>query len=162
MAFFKAGQADKVWAAVCTATRAGGLGWGAKLSLKDRDHPAVMVFTADSKDNLELECVRGALKALLIEQGLDGQALNLRYKTDEATAKGLFSMNDVLGREPALISGGGGGVGGGGGSIYPADFAAVSMDRDVSTKCFYYNSKQGCSRGAACHYKHSPKDTTKL
>ena len=128
-----------MWAAVKTATAAGELGWAAKLSRKDASKPALMVFTADHEDVDERERVRAGLRRLLQDQGLTGEQLDLRYKTDEATEKKQFSVNDVSGR--------------GGAARHDGTDAAVSAYRDIKTPCKFFMAGN-CKRGSDCFYLH--------
>ena len=125
-------DADALWVAAAGATRAGELGWAVKMSLKDPARPALMVFTRDHADAEDRELVRVALRALLVDAGL--VAPNLRYKTDEATAAGVYSGRDVGGR-------------GDGGRI-------ASQYHDLSDECKHYKSARGCRNGAACKWRH--------
>ena len=141
MAFFSATQVDDVWEAVCGATRSGNLGWGTKLSLKDRAKPALMAFTVDAEDADERDNVLQALRDLLAAQGLSGTELDLRFKTDADTRAGRFSRNDVSHREAYTDAGG--------------HYTSVSAYTNIASPCKFYNSSRGCMRGDACHYQHN-------
>lgn len=89
-------DADILWSAIAAATRAGLLGWGTKMSLKDRTRPALMVFTKDHADAADRERVLNGLREMLASEGIESG--DILYKTDEATAAGLYSSQDVGGR----------------------------------------------------------------
>lgn len=129
-----------MWAAVTAATSAGELGWAAKLSRKDITKPvALMVFTSDHEDADERERVRAALRRLLQDQGLDGEELDLRYKTDATSDQKVFSVNDVLGR--------------GGVARRDGTDVGVSQYRDIKTPCRFFLQGR-CARGSSCFYLH--------
>ena len=148
-------EPDLLWSLVAEATRDGKLGWGTKMALKDRSNPALMCFTGDHEDEADRERVRLELRGLLLHAGMDAETVNLRYKTDEATAAGQYSKEDVYGRGGgrgrASAAGGGGGRGGGGGG---GGFGHVSTYYDVSERCRFVDTARGCQKGAACKYSH--------
>jgi hypothetical protein len=154
-------EPDLLWSLVAEATRDGKLGWGTKMALKDRANPALMCFTADHEDEADRERVRLELRDLLLHAGLDAEKVNLRYKTDEATAAGLYSREDVDGRGGrGRAAGGGGGRGGGGGGWGGGGgggggaYGHVSSYYDVSERCRFIDTPRGCLKGAACKYSH--------
>lgn len=92
-------DADVLWSAVAAATRSGELGWATKMSLKDRARPALMVFTKDHANAADRDRVRSGLCELLESVGIESG--DIRYKTDAATAAGVYSSQDVAGRRGA-------------------------------------------------------------
>jgi len=108
------------------------------MALHDPKRPALMVFTRDHEDAGDRERVRENLRALLDREGF---RCDLRYKTDEATAAGVYSGKNVRG------VGGGGGEGAGGGS------RVVSQYHDVG-ECRFFSTPDGCRFGDACKWRH--------
>jgi len=89
-------DADKLWLVAASATREGLLGWASKISFRERSRPALMCHTVDHENEGDRDRVCYALRTLLVDNGFGEPPL--RYKTDEATEKGIFSAKDVGGR----------------------------------------------------------------
>jgi hypothetical protein len=128
-------DADVLWSAIAASTRAGQLGWATKMSLRDRARPALLVFTKDHADDADRERVRNSLRELLDSVGVASG--DIRYKTDAATAAGVYSKQDVGGRSGA-----------GAGAQYYNGLGQREM-------CKYYMSSVGCRFGSACKYRHA-------
>jgi hypothetical protein len=86
---------DELWSIFSEHTNDGYLGWGTKLSLKNKEKPALMCYTKDHLDKTDTERVSDALYSLLADIGIQPRDISLKYKTDEATLKGLYSALDV-------------------------------------------------------------------
>jgi len=54
-----------------------------------------MCYTKDHLDKTDTERVSDALYSLLADIGIQTRDISLKYKTDEATLKGLYSALDV-------------------------------------------------------------------
>jgi len=126
---------DELWSIFSEHTNDGYLGWGTKLSLKNKEKPALMCYTKDHLDKTDTERVSDALYSLLADIGIQPRDISLKYKTDEATLKGLYSALDVDKR--ALQKG-----------------LAISQIVDKRAVCLFYKTPKGCRHGAECRYRH--------
>jgi hypothetical protein len=124
-------DADALWRLAAERTRDGALGWGTKMSIKDKERPALMCFTVDHTDNDDRKRVQLAMRALLEE--CCGGEVDIRYKTDEATASKTYSGLDVEARGKAG--------------------ALASQYHDMRTVCRFFQQGK-CNRGSACKFLH--------
>ena len=125
-------DADKLWRMAAERTRDGALGWGTKMSIKDKARPALMCFTVDHTNDNDRERVQQAMRALL-EECCGGEDIDIRYKTDEATASKVFSGRDVEGRGAA-------------GQL-------SSKYHSMRTVCKFFLEGR-CHRGSSCKFLH--------
>ena len=126
---------DTLWAMAAEHTREGFAGWGLKLSLKNMDKPALMFYTKNYEDEEDRERVKASVYSLLADFGIPTSKRSLRYKTDEATAQGLYSARDVdkRGHQQGV---------------------SVSRFHDVREVCKFFNTPRGCRHGDECHFRH--------
>ena len=133
--------ADAAWNAVRQGTIGGTLGFAAKISLKNRKSPAIMVYCADG----DKDAVQVQLKATLARAGY---IEDLRFKLDSATDAGVYSV----GR-----GGRGGAYRGGmrGGRLIQPVSSAVSFGTIGRAREICQHWKRGnCKAGLACKYLH--------
>lgn len=89
---FPNADADAVWSVVETHTKNGTLGFAAKVAFEKRDRPAIMIYTSDSNNADDKRHVEQSLKRVLRGAGFQNVAVGVKYKSDEATYSGRYSV----------------------------------------------------------------------
>lgn len=148
---------DQAWDEIRRYTIEGRLGFVSKISLIDRNRPAIMAYCAiRNKDRIKDDFIQALRTANCLGP--------VRFKEDEATRLGLYSR---------MRGGGGGGSlfprptrgGNGGGGHVGRGFTPVSTDVafvTAPTICRNWEKDGKCSYGDRCKFLHEDKNAVEI
>jgi hypothetical protein len=136
-----AANADRAFAALraLVSEPSNGGAFAIKLAFTDVSSPAIMVYTPDADDRIQLGAVETSVRSALVGAGFPS-SLRLTYKPDEMTKAGIYSAHTV--RSGVAPDG--------------AIAAPIASTRHTGQGqvCRFFNTARGCSNGSRCTFLH--------